>query len=65
MTLLILPPASTVPRQVCDLACAQAGFCRQQDNHSVADRMAGAIGKNQEVVDTADGKYFCLLTGHI
>jgi hypothetical protein len=53
-----------VPRQVCDLACAQAGFRRQQDNYSIADRMAGASGKNQEIVDLGDGQYFRLLAKH-
>jgi hypothetical protein len=38
-----------IPRQVCDLAGAQSGFRRQQDNHSVTDRVAGAIGEGQEI----------------
>jgi len=54
-----------VPRQACDLASAQAGFRRQQDNYSIADRMAGASGKNQEIVDLGDGQYFRLLAWHV
>jgi hypothetical protein len=38
-----------VPRQVCDLACPQPGFRRQHDNHSVTDRVAGAIGEGKEI----------------
>jgi hypothetical protein len=40
-----------VPRQVCDLAGTHSGFRRQQDNHSVADRVSGAIGEDQKIRD--------------
>ena len=38
-----------VPRQACDLAGTQAGFRRQQDDHTVADRMPGAVDEGQEI----------------
>ena len=53
-----------VPGQVCDLACPQSGFRRQQDNHSVANRMSGALGEGQEICDIELGKYLGLFAEH-
>src|SRR5580704_725686 len=53
-----------VPRQVCDLASTQSGFRRQEDNHSVANRMSGAVNKGQEIFDIELGKYLGLFAGH-
>jgi len=50
-----------VPRQVCNLACAQARFRRQQDNHAIADRLPGAIGEGQEISYIERGKYLACL----
>ena len=53
-----------VPGQVGDLTGPQASLGGQQDDHTVTERMPGAAGKNQEVVDVANGEYFCLFASH-
>ena len=53
-----------VPGQVGDLTGPQASLAGQQDDHSVTERMSGAIGKHQEVIDVAKRKNFCLLAWH-
>ena len=40
-----------VPRQVRNLARAQARLGRQQHDHAIAQRIAGATGKQEEIVD--------------
>ena len=54
-----------VPGQLGDLTGPQASLGGKQHDHSVTERVPGAAGKNQEVVDVANGKYFCLLAWHI
>ena len=53
-----------VPGQVGDLTSPQASLGGQQDDHTVAERVPGAAGKNQEVVDVANREYFCLFASH-
>jgi len=40
---------------------AEASLGGEQDDHSIAEMVPGAGSKNQEVVDVANGEYFCLL----
>jgi hypothetical protein len=54
-----------VPGQLGDLTGTEASLGGQQDDHTVTEGMPGATGKNQEVVDVAKGKYFCLPAWHI
>jgi hypothetical protein len=50
--------------RVGDLTGAQASLGGQQDDNSITNGMPGAAGKNQEVVDVAKRKYFCLFASH-
>ena len=47
-----------------DLNGPQASLGGQQDDHTVAEGMPGAVGKDKEVVDVAKREYFCLLARH-
>ena len=47
-----------VPGQVGDLTGPQASLGGQQHDHTVAEGMSGAAGKNQEVVDVANERVF-------
>jgi len=39
------------PGQVGHLACPQTGLGRQENDQTVAQRVSGAVGKQQEVVE--------------
>jgi hypothetical protein len=53
-----------VPRQVRDLASAQAGLRRQQNDHTVAEWMAAAIGEGEQISHVAQSKDFGLFPEH-
>ena len=53
-----------VPGQVGDLARPQAGLGRQQHDHAIAQRIAGAAGKDQQIVEIGCGQKFCLFAWH-
>ena len=53
-----------VPGQVGDLARAQAGLGRQQHDHAVAQRVSGAAGKDQQIVEIGCRQKFCLFAWH-
>ena len=40
-----------VPGQTGDLARPQPGLGRQQHDHAIAQRIAGATGKDEEIID--------------
>ena len=44
-----------VPGQVRNLARPQAGLGRQQHDHAIAQRVAGAAGKDQQIVEIGRG----------
>ena len=53
-----------VPGQVGDLARAQARLGRQQHDHAIAQRVSGAAGKDQQIVEIGRGQKFCLFAWH-
>ena len=53
-----------VPGQVGDLTGPQASLGGQQHDDAVAERVPGAAGKHEEVVDVTNRKYFCLFASH-
>jgi hypothetical protein len=54
-----------MPSQLGDLTGTQASLGGEQDDQPIAEGVPGATGKNQEIVDIANGEYFCLLASHI
>src|SRR5580704_3372715 len=54
-----------VPGQLGNLTGSQASLGGKQHDYTVTVRAPGAGSKNQEVVEVANGKYFCLLAWHI
>jgi hypothetical protein len=54
-----------VPGQACDLAGAQAGFCRQQNHHAVAEWMTAAIGEGEQIRQLARSKDLGLFAEHV
>ena len=54
-----------VPGQVGDLTGPEARLGGKQHDDTVTERVPGAAGKNQEVVDVTNGEYLCLLASHI
>jgi len=54
-----------VPSELRDLTGSKASFGGKQDDQAIAEGMAGAAGKQEEVVDVTKREYFCLLASHI
>ena len=54
-----------VPGQISDLAGPQASLQRQQHHHAVAQRMAAAIRKGEQISHVEQGKDLGLFSGHM
>ena len=57
-----IPAEHHVPGEAGDLARPQAGLYGQQDDHAIARRVAGAAGKDQQIIEIGRGQQFCLFT---
>jgi hypothetical protein len=42
----------------------EASLYREQDDDTVAKRVAGCFGEKEEIVDLVSGQYLCLLARH-